>query len=423
MEYLEKFNLATKNTVYFLLNVKEQALLKDLALKLQLSVQDIKIISEILKDLSTWDKKYINFIENLLANFYSNIKTKSNNPKIIKNKIISEIKQYYENAKSEKKKYIEKTLKEASIDGLKCIKKDISSNIFGACPVYSEKTVCCGLKTLDVVQNCPFNCSYCTIQTFYGNDFIFVNNLKEKLNTLNLDKKKFYHIGTGQSSDALVWGNKYNILDELINFAKNNPNVLLELKTKSSNISYFKDNIIPKNIVCSWTINTNKVIQNEELGTASLESRLNSAKQLANHGIKIAFHFHPIIFYEGLENEYNEIAQYIQENFSPKDISFISFGSLTFIKPVIKQIREKKVNTKILQMPTALDPNGKITYPKDLKIYLYKMMYENFKKFHDKVFFYLCMETRDIWQEVFSFCYKDNEEFLQDFGLKTLNFK
>ena len=106
-------------------------------------------------------------------------------------------------------------------------------------------------------------------------------------NELNLDKKKFYHIGTGQSSDALVWGNKYNILDELINFAKNNPNVLLELKTKSSNISYFKDNIIPKNIVCSWTINTNKVIQNEELGTASLESRLNSAKQLANHGIKI----------------------------------------------------------------------------------------------------------------------------------------
>ena len=81
------------------------------------------------------------------------------------------------------------------------------------------------------------------------------------------------------------------------------------------------------------------------------------------------------------------------------------------------------MNTKILQMPTALDPNGKITYPKDLKIYLYKMMYENFKKFHDKVFFYLCMETRDIWQEVFSFCYKDNEEFLQDFGLKTLNFK
>ena len=135
MEYLEKFILATKNTVYFLLNVKEQALLKDLALKLQLSVQDIKIISEILKDLSTWDKKYINFIENLLANFYSNIKTKSNNPKIIKNKIISEIKQYYENTKSEKKKYIEKTLKEASIDGLKCIKKDISSNIFGACPV------------------------------------------------------------------------------------------------------------------------------------------------------------------------------------------------------------------------------------------------------------------------------------------------
>ncbi|NCC66106.1 MAG: DNA photolyase, partial [Spirochaetia bacterium] len=33
------------------------------------------------------------------------------------------------------------------------------------CPVEGEKTRCCNLKTLDVVQQCAFGCSYCSIQS------------------------------------------------------------------------------------------------------------------------------------------------------------------------------------------------------------------------------------------------------------------
>ena len=73
-------------------------------------------------------------------------------------------------------------------------------------------------------------------------------------------------------------------------------------------------------------------------------------------------------------------------------------------------------------MPTAFDPNGKITYPDDLKIKLYKTIYEGFKKFYGEVFFYLCMEKREIWEQVFSYTYENNEDFLLDFGKKTINF-
>ncbi len=36
-----------------------------------------------------------------------------------------------------------------------------------------------------------------------------------------------------------MWGNKEGILDALFDFAKSNPNVILEFKTKSNNIKYF----------------------------------------------------------------------------------------------------------------------------------------------------------------------------------------
>ena len=44
---------------------------------------------------------------------------------------------------------------------------DSQNEVFGMCPVASEKTVCCNLMTIDAVQGCSLGCSYCSIQTFY----------------------------------------------------------------------------------------------------------------------------------------------------------------------------------------------------------------------------------------------------------------
>ncbi len=86
---------------------------------------------------------------------------------------------------------------------------------------------------MDAVENCGFDCSYCSIQSFYhDNQVIFDTGFADKLAQLELDPEKTYHIGTGQSSDSLMWGNNYKLLDALIRFADANPNVILELKTK-----------------------------------------------------------------------------------------------------------------------------------------------------------------------------------------------
>jgi len=277
--------------------------------------------------------------------------------------------------------------------------------------VASEKTVCCNLRTIDVAQGCGLGCSYCSIQTFYENGSIAVEkNLKDKLAAIELDPNKNYHIGSGQSSDSLALGNKNGILDSQLEFASNNPNIILEFKTKSKNVNHFLDVNMPNNIFVSWSLNPQLFIDNEEARTASLMQRLKSARKLSDKGILIGFHFHPIVHYEGWEKDYKELINNLMAMFSPSEIGLISFGTLTFIKPAIKSLREVGTKSKILQIPFA-EAAGKISYPMQTKKKIFSEVWGSFTPWHDKVFFYLCMEDRELWNHVFGKCYESNDDF------------
>ena len=293
--------------------------------------------------------------------------------------------------------------------------RQTDKEIFGLCPAYSDHTVCCGLYTLDAVRGCPFGCSYCTIQTFYGEAAELEADLPTKLATLELDPDRRYHIGTGQSSDSLVWGNRGNHLESLLEFAAEHPNVLLELKTKSDNIGYLLDAQVPENVVCSWSLSTETLIRNEEHHTASLRRRLDAARSVADAGIRVAFHFHPMVHYLGWLAEYDEVAAHLLECFNAQEIAFLSMGSVTLIKPVIQEIHRRGGNTKILQMELVPDAHGKLTYPDAVKLELFRHLYRALSPWHDEVFFYLCMEPSHIWEGTFGHAYATNQAFEEDF--------
>jgi spore photoproduct lyase len=264
--------------------------------------------------------------------------------------------------------------------------------------------------TLDAVESCGFDCSYCSIQSFYKQDKItFDSNFATKLSKLKLDPNKSYHIGTGQSSDSLMWGNKEGVLDTLFEFARLNSNVILEFKTKSNNIRYFLENDVPSNIICTWSLNTPTIIKNEEHLSASLDQRLKSARLLSNKGVLVGFHFHPIVVYKDYLKDYKEVFNRVLNMFTYKEVVLISFGTLTFIKPVINMIRKRDFKSKILQMPFE-NANGKQSYSLDLKEEMFKFAYDSFKPWHDDVYFYLCMEDQSLWKKVFGYEYSSNEE-------------
>ncbi len=397
--YQEKFYLHVKNTPYYSLNDADQEFIKTQSLHYRFSFQEVRELVTMSIDLEMWQEQPLRSVWQDFSH---------------KKKVMQRAREYYESIKNRPHSYENFDMSAHAEQKLNIVTVEKEHLGLGMCPVASPKTRCCNLLTLDAVESCGFDCSYCSIQSFYNqNTIAFDMNFAKKLEALELDANRTYHIGTGQASDSLMWGNREGVLEALFAFARKHPNVILEFKTKSSNIAYLLEYEVPPNILCTWSLNTPTVITNEEHRSASLHKRIESARAVADKGVKVGFHFHPIVVYENYLHEYEAVYKELLNTFSPDEVALVSFGTLTFIKPVMKQLRERNFKSKILQMPFE-DANGKYSYPLALKREMFRHAYESFVPWHNKVFFYLCMEEHTLWSETLGYAYATNVDFERD---------
>jgi len=398
-DYATKFARIAPQTLFFKLPEATQSFLKDKAHALRLTQQELRELCQVANDLQMWKETE-----------FESLWPAGEMPK--KN-VMASLRLQYLNIQNTAKSYQSFTSK----DKPKAVKPRLVSQLkeglgLGYCPVASEKTRCCNLLTLDAAERCGFDCSYCSIQSFYHqNEVRFDAGFAEKLQNLKLDPHRLYHIGTGQSSDSLMWGNHNGNLAALCEFARDNPNIILEFKTKSKNIKWLLENDFPVNVLCTWSLNPQEIIDNEEHQAASLSERIKCARKIADKGRLVGFHFHPMIRYRGFEPASTEIAETLLTQFKPEEVALISMGTLTYTKDVMRTIRKRDFKSKILQMPFE-KVAGKFAYPDAIKIEMFQGLYKALSRWHEKVFFYLCMEPAALWQPVFGVPdYADNAAF------------
>ncbi len=397
--------LLDKQTLFLSLDEKTKGFIHSIASNHRLTFQQLMQITEMAVDLRMWNEvllpeRWIE-LENQITSENGNAgKT-----------IFEQLRQQWHSLKNGETVY-DSVTKLSSWDWKKRVTThERDDTIFGMCPVASEKTICCNLLTIDAIQGCGFGCSYCSIQTFYDEKSISVDaNLSDKLQVITLDPSRKYHICSGQSSDSLFLGNSSRVLTTQLDFARRNPNVILEFKTKSKNVSHLLETDVPPNVFVSWSVNPQSITENEEHFSASLKDRLVAARRVADRGILIGFHFHPMVHYRGWENDYETLIRKVLSIFSSEEVALVSFGTLTFIKSAIKNLRLKGLSSKVLQIPLE-ETAGKLSYPQQIKEELFQTAWHAFAPWHDSVFFYLCMENRELWQSVFGFCHDNNNAF------------
>ncbi len=407
--YADKLQGFVGRTLLPKLEAPSQDFIRGLALTYRFTFQELRQVAQAARDLEMWAEEPL---ESLWSRLESSL---SGTGRQRKKALVRGLGERLQELSRGPKAYPETGLSPPPRRRVRLEERQTDKELLGLCPAYSDRTVCCGLYTLDAVRGCPFGCSYCTIQTFYGQNAELESDLSARLSAFELDSGRRYHIGTGQSSDSLVWGNRGGQLDALLGFAADHPNVLLELKTKSDNVRHLLESRVPDNVVCSWSLSTQTLILNEEQFTASLERRLMAARSVADSRIRVAFHFHPMIHYLGWRADYSEVARRLVDLFSPSEVAFISMGSVTLIKPVVQEIRRRGEQTKILQMELVPDVHGKLTYPDSIKLKLFQHLYRELRPWHGEVFFYLCMEPTQIWEQTFGQSYLTNQAFEDDF--------
>ena len=272
------------------------------------------------------------------------------------------------------------------------------------CPC-TQKAKRCGYWILNVGFGCPADCSYCYLQ-MYSNvpGMVFPANIEDYYPYIEEFNKKAAtktRIGTGEFTDSLAYDKYTDYSGYLIPFFRDKRNLVLEFKTKVADI----DNVLVEDphesVVISWSVNTREMARRYEKGAATVSERIQAALKAAKRGYKVGFHFDPIVYYEGWEEDYGQI---VEELFSHDEIrkntAWISLGTLRYT-PGLKQSAEQRFEDNIVfyQGEFFAGFDGKLRYPEALRLQMYKKMAEWIKASGTKAWVYLCMEEAEMWKK------------------------
>lgn len=279
---------------------------------------------------------------------------------------------------------------------------------FKKCPG-SDGQVCCNYFVINFASNCPMDCSYCYLQEYLQDNpalkvFSNIDDLIEEADrTLQKHRGVFFRVGTGEITDSLALEPYTGMAHELIPYFAEQPNVLLELKTKSAAVESLLA-LNPKGrVVVAWSMNPARVIDSEEHHTASFHERLAAARRCQDAGYRLGFHFDPMIEYEGWQADYQAMLEEIFATIDWRRLSWLSLGVLRETPGLKRRMRERYPQSRLLTGEQVLCPDGKMRYFQPLRVEMYRNMVQWIRRHAPTVKVYLCMESREVWEQVFGF--------------------
>ncbi|MBF0288824.1 MAG: radical SAM protein [SAR324 cluster bacterium] len=281
--------------------------------------------------------------------------------------------------------------------------KYFAGNSIKSCPGITNGAVCCNYFTLDLIENCPLECSYCILQAFLNKPVITVHaNLAEVLNQVrqhvSSQPQRLFRVGTGEHSDSLALDPVLEINKQVVPFFGELDNAILELKTKSNHVDHLLDLPHQGNTVIAWSLNPPYIVEQEEHKTAALHERLQAACKVLEAGYKVAFHFDPMIYYPDWENGYRQLVHQLLETIPVASIAWISLGTLRYIPKLKTMVEERFPKSTIFLGEFIQGEDGKMRYLKKVRQRMFQTVRQEIHKLAPQVTTYLCMEKVPVWQ-------------------------
>lgn len=240
------------------------------------------------------------------------------------------------------------------------------------------------------IINCLYDCEYCYLQGVYpsGNIVIFVNidDVFKEIEKLLKDLGELY-LCISYDTDLLALDNICNFVEKWYSLAKKNPNLKIELRTKSTNIKKLLEIESLKNFIIAFTISPERVVNSYEKYTSSFEKRLEAIKKLQDKNWSVRLCIDPMIYEKDFEELYSQFINRLFENLDRKKIIDVSIGFFRISKEYLKKMRKQSPNSKILYYPYECE-NGVYSYSSEKKQKALNFVRENLLKYleEEKIF-------------------------------------
>jgi len=277
------------------------------------------------------------------------------------------------------------------------------------CPGTSPDYICCNYHVINEITGCPMDCAYCILQTYMNSGVLTVYANYTKIfdefdALLKLYPGRLLRIGTGELADSLALERITGISAKLLPYFESKKNVLFEVKTKTNHIDFLKHGTQKLcNLVVSWSINPAEVINNIEFKSDSINDRLEAAEKTQLMGIKLAFHFDPIVNHKNWRKNYIALIDLLFKKIDPRNIAWISLGGLRFPPSLKETIRDRFPGIAIIRDEQIIGIDQKLRYFKPIRMEMFREIYSQIRSHSEDVFIYFCMESKDVWDKVMGF--------------------
>lgn len=271
---------------------------------------------------------------------------------------------------------------------------------------------CCDYHVTDISEGCPFDCTYCILQSYLNHEYIKVysdfENVRREIE--NMPKDRFFRLGTGELTDSLALDHIFNFSGYIADIINRSDNILFEFKTKSANVGNLL-NCNPKNLMVSWSMNPPSIMEAEEHGTARIQDRLKAASDCAAHGLGIGFHFDPLIYSANFEKDYAKVIETMCSSVPETSVNYISVSTFRFMPELLDIVRGKFESSLLLQGSYVKSLDGKMRYFKSQRVHMLDFFVREVRKYWKNVFIYFCMEHETVWERIMGFDPGEREEF------------
>jgi spore photoproduct lyase len=214
--------------------------------------------------------------------------------------------------------------------------------------------------------NCIFDCRYCFLQGHLrsAHYVIFVNfedfqeALLQKLQEIPSDPVYFF---SGYDCDSLALESMTHFVEEFLPFFEKHPRAILEIRTKSVNISSLLQSTPIPNCIIAFSLSPVSIQQSLEHKTPSLSQRLKAIQKLQTAGWKIGLRFDPVIYCDDFTSIYRSFFQEVFAQIQIDRVHSITLGSFRLPKETHKTMQSLYPEEKLFSH-SLTEKNGLITY-------------------------------------------------------------
>tara|TARA_Y100000991_G_scaffold212129_1_gene195691 strand:- start:1789 stop:2487 length:699 start_codon:yes stop_codon:yes gene_type:complete len=218
-----------------------------------------------------------------------------------------------------------------------------------------------------------------------GNIVLFVNQddfqkaVKVKLNQNNLSKE-VVTVSISYNTDLLAMENLFPITKNWIEFASKTRNLIIEIRTKSSNYGFIKSVVPSNNVVLSWTISPEVVSKSYEHLAPPLHQRISAIKSAMDKGWKVRLCFDPIMNIENWEKIYSEFFIHIFQTLNTKNLYDVTMGTFRMNKDYFNRINRRNPESDIYYSEYVNEKNT-VALPKNIRSHIMEKLKQELSKY------------------------------------------